>query len=77
VAGGSGLVTPKISGPVPRTLCFSGSSSTEERQGDKEAIEEELDAEPEVLEDAAKEQELFEKLAQITQEAFNPDLEDE
>ena len=77
VAGGSGLVTPKISGPVPRTLCFSGSSSTEERQGDKEAIEEELDAEPEVLEDAAKEQELFEKLVLITQEAFNPDLQDE
>ena len=77
VAGGSGLITPKISGPVPRTLSFSGSSSTEERHGDKEAIEEELDAEPEVLEDAAKEQELFEKLVQMTQEAFNPDLEDE
>ena len=77
VAGGSGLVTPNVSAPIPRTLSFSGSSSQGESNGEKEAIEEELDAEPEVLEDAAKEQELYEKLDQMTHEAFNPDLEDE
>ena len=77
VAGVSGLVTPNVSAPVPRTLSFSGSSSQDEVNGEKEAIEEELDAEPEVLEDAAEEQELYEKLEQMTQEAFNSDLEDE
>ena len=77
VAGRSGLVTPNMSAPVPRTLSFSGSSPQDEVNGENEAIEEELDAEPEVLEDAAEEQELYGKLDQMTQEAFNPDLEDD
>ena len=71
--GGSGLVTPATTAPVPRTLSFAATSPTA-----KSTIEEELEAEMEVLEEAAKEeQELYEALEGLTEININPETESE
>ena len=45
-------------------------NSLDVRNVERESIEQELETEPEMLEKAAEEQELYEKLGQLTQDAF-------